>query len=183
MKTEIETRFLEIDKNMLVDKLKSLGAIDMGEFKLNEIIFYDKELKSLENNTFVKLRQKGDKIFLTHKSNKEKGIDTTKEIEFEVSNFESAKQFMEAMDWIAYRVVEKYRHTFELDGVVLDIDTWPKIPVYVELEGDSVESLQKVAEKLGFNWEDRFDQNPRYVFKHYGYDFDSIRTVTFDTFE
>jgi len=183
MKTEIETRFLEINKDILIEKLKKLGAIDKGGIKLNEIIFYDKELKSLENNTFIRLRQRGDKIFLTHKSNKEKGIDTTKEIEFEVSNFQAAKEFIETFDWITYRIVEKYRHTFELDGVTLDIDTWPKIPTYVELEGDSVDLLQEVAGKLGLNWEERFDADPRFVFKHYGFDFDKIRTVTFDKFE
>lgn len=184
MKTEIETRFLDINKESLIQKLKDFGAIDKGEVLLKEIIFYDKELKSLENNIFVRLRKKGDKIFLTHKTKiKDDTIDSAKEIEFEVSNFEATKQFIEAMDWIAYRTVEKYRHTFELDGVTLDIDTWPRIPVYVELEGDSVEALQKVAEKLNLDWGQRFDKDPRFVFVHYGYDFDSIRTVTFDKFE
>ena len=44
MKTEIETRFLDIDKNDLISKLLSLHAIDSGETLLNDIIFYDKDL-------------------------------------------------------------------------------------------------------------------------------------------
>lgn len=90
---------------------------------------------------------------------------------------------MEALGLVAYRTVEKYRHTFVLDGVTLDIDTWPKIPVYVELEGESVSAIRDVAEKLGFIWENRFDGDPRFVFKKYGFDFDNIHTVTFSKFE
>ena len=81
------------------------------------------------------------------------------------------------------KTVEKYRHTFELDGVVVDIDTWPKIPVFVELEGNSVDDLKLVAQKLGLIWENRFDGDPRFVYKKYGFDFDKIRTVTFNKFE
>ncbi|MFA6301157.1 MAG: hypothetical protein WC609_02290 [Candidatus Paceibacterota bacterium] len=40
MQKEIETRFLEIDKDKLVKKLVSLGAVDKGEEKLEEIIFH-----------------------------------------------------------------------------------------------------------------------------------------------
>lgn len=183
MNTEIETRFLDINKSELIEKLKSLNAIDEGEVKLDEIIFYDDLEKSLREKYLVKLRKKGDKITLTYKSNKDKTTDGATEIEFVVSDMDKAKSFMETIGWTAYRIVEKYRHTFELDGVTLDIDTWPQIPPYVELEGDDVESLKLMAGKLGFDWNNKFDQDPRFVFKHYGYDFDNIRTVTFDKFE
>ncbi|MFA6430583.1 MAG: class IV adenylate cyclase [Candidatus Paceibacterota bacterium] len=183
MKTEIETRFLDINKEDLILKLREFGAVDMGEIKLDEVIFYDKEMNSLKENSFTRLRKKGEKITLTYKKNKEQLVDSAREIEFGVSDFFGAKSFLEAIGLIAYRVVEKYRHTFELGGVTLDIDTWPKIPPYVELEGDSVDSLKSVAQKLGLAWESRFDQDARFVFKRYGYDFDNIRTVTFDKFE
>ena len=183
MKIEIETRFLNIDKKSLIGKLQELGAKDYGERMLKDIIFDDKDLKSLENDTLVRLRKDGDKITLTHKSNPKNSIDTAKEIEFAVSDFDDAKLFMEAVGMIAWRIVEKYRHTFTLDGATLDIDTWPKIPPYVELEGDSIEELRALASKLGFDWDKRFDKNPRYVFGEYGIDFDNIRTVTFDKFE
>jgi adenylate cyclase class 2 len=183
MKTEIETRFLEIDKEKMINMLKSIGAIDKGEIMMNEIIFYDKDLKSLENNTFCRLRKKGDKITLTYKSNAHQQTDSAKEIEFQVLDFKEPKLFLEAMGMIAYRTVEKYRHTFELNGTTLDIDTWPKIPTYIELEGDSIEILKSIAQKLDLNWDDRFDGDARFVYKKYGFDFDNIRTVTFDKFE
>lgn len=183
MNTEIETRFLDINKDELIQKLKSLNAKDLGEIKLDEIIFYDDREKCLREKYFIRLRKKGDKTFMTYKSNAKQEVDSAKEIEFEVSSFTDAKLFLETIGWPAYRIVEKYRHTFELNDVTLDIDTWPQIPPYVEVEGYSIDSLKAVVDKIGLDWEKRFDQDARFVFKHYGYDFDNIKTVTFDKFE
>lgn len=183
MKTEFETRFLDINKEDLISKLKLLGAIDKGEVKLNEIIFYDKDLKWLDEHKLVKLRKKNNTIKLIFKSNKEQTADSAKEIEFEVPNFTETKDFLEAIGLVAYRIVEKYRHTFEFQNIILDIDTWPKIPTYVEFEGNSVDELQEAAKTLGFDWESRFDGDPRFVYKKYGFDFDNIKIVTFDEFK
>ena len=94
MKIEVETRFLDIDKAALISKLKALKAVDYGEVKLDEVIFYDKDLKWLEEHRLVKLRKKGDKISLTYKQNKSQQVDSTKEIEFNVSSMEEAGSFL-----------------------------------------------------------------------------------------
>ena len=55
---EIEVRFLEIDKAALIARLKELGAHDHGEELLEEIIFYDKDLKWRDvENKRVRLRK------------------------------------------------------------------------------------------------------------------------------
>lgn len=183
MKTEIETRFLDIDKVNLISKLNALNAENKGEFKLEEIIFYDKDLKWLDEKKLVKIRNNGTTTKLIFKNNSEKTLDGAKEIEFEIPNIEEAKLFLESIGLTAYRTVEKLRHSFILDGVTIDIDTWPKIPVYAELEGDSIEKIKEVAMKLEFDWDSRFDGDPRFVYKKYGFDFDNIKTVTFEKFE
>lgn len=183
MNKEIETRFLDINKEELVKKLKLFGATDKGEVKLDEIIFYDRELKWLDEKKLIKIRKNGDLIKLIFKNNKEKTIDGATEIEFIISSLKDAKAFLEGIGFVAYRIVEKYRHSFVLEGVTIDIDTWPKIPVYAEIEGDSVENIKYIVEKLNLKWEIRFDGDPRFVYKHYGFDFDKIRIVTFDKFE
>lgn len=183
MKTEFETRFLDINKKDFIAKLETLGATDKGEVKLDEIIFYDKDLKWLEEHKFVRLRKENNIIKLTFKSNKEQTADSAREVEFTVPNFDEPKDFLEAIGLVAYRVVEKYRHTFELKNVTLGIDTWPKISTYVELEGDSVDDLKLVTSIIGFDWDKRFDGDARFVYKKYGYDFDNLKIVTFKEFK
>lgn len=182
MKTEIETRFLEIDVPALTQQLTELGAVDRGEIMLNDIIFYDPELLWQSLGKFVRLRKKGDVVTLTYKHTSSHTIDGTQEVEFAVSDMHAARAFVEAIGLAAYRTVEKKRHTFTLDAVSVDIDSWPKIPPYVELEGDSIEEVRAVAEKLGFAWENRFDASPGQVFKKYGYDINTIQWITFDRF-
>lgn len=183
MKTEFETRFLEIDKAEMLKKLHDLGAEDLGEVKLYEVIFYDKDLKWLDEHRLIRLRNKSGKTVLTYKHHEEQKIGATKEIEFGVGDFEKAKEFLLALGYVCYRTIEKYRHTLKLNGVTFDIDTWPKIPTYLEIEADSEEKIKSAVESLGLKWKNKFEKDARYVFKHYGFDFDKIRTVTFDKFE
>jgi adenylate cyclase, class 2 len=183
METEFETRFLDINKEQLISQIILKGGTDKGEFKTQEIIFYDAELHWLKGNQFIRLREKNNIKTLTYKKHIGHGVDSAREIEFVISDMDKAKEFLEQLGYIAYRIVEKIRHSLELDNVIIDIDTWPKIPTYVELEGDSVDELKKVSKKLDLNWEDRFDKDPRFVYQHYGYDFDKLRSVTFDKFE
>jgi adenylate cyclase, class 2 len=183
MQEEIETRFLEINKDELVKKLVSLGAIDKGEEKLEEIIFHAADGSWIGKRKFVRLRQTKDKIKLTYKENVEQAVDSAREIELEISNMEKCSKFFEKIGLRTMRRLEKYRHTLELGDVTVDIDSWPKIPAYVEIEGPSVESLKNFCNQLGLDWEKRFDGDAREVFRHYGYDLDKIDIITFSEFK
>ena len=182
MQEEIETRFLDINKDELIKKLISIGAIDKGEEKLEETIFHAADGSWIGKRKFVRLRKTKNKIKLTYKENVEQTVDSAREIELEVSDLDKCSQFFEKVGLKAMRQLEKYRHTFELGDVTLDIDSWPKIPPYVEIEGPSVESLKSFCDKFGLDWEKRFDGDAREVFKHYGYDLDVIDVITFSKF-
>lgn len=183
MQKEIETRFLGIDKEKFVKKLISLGAIDKGEEKLEEAIFYDQEMSWKGKSKFVRLRKTKGKTKLTYKSNQKQTIDSAQEIELEVSDFNKCAEFFSNIGLKAIRQIEKYRHTFEFGDVIVDIDTWPKIPVYAEIEGASVELLENVCKKLDLHWDKRFDGDAREVFKHYGHNLDNLSVVTFNEFK
>lgn len=164
--TEIECRFLEIDKVSLVKKLVSLGAKDQGEIMLEETIFYDPEFKWRDEQRFVRLRKSGDQIKLTYKEHREHTVDGTYEIEFEVGDYKKAEIFLEKTGLVAFRHQQKKRHTLVLNGVVFDIDTWPLIPTYVELEGESETALKSAAAAVGFDWKDAEFHNARWVIEN-----------------
>ena len=183
MQEEIETRFLDIDKDALIKKLTSLGAQDKGEEKLEEVIFHAADGSWIGKRKFVRLRKMKDKIKLTYKENVEQTVDSAREIEFIISDLDKCTKLFEKVGLKAMRRLEKYRHTLELGEVTVDIDTWPKIPTYVEIEGASVEALKSFCSKIGFDWEKRFDGDAREVFRLYGYDIDKITVITFSEFE
>lgn len=182
---EIEVRFLEINKNELVEKLIELGAEDKGEDMLEEVIVYDKDLIwKDEGGKLLKLRTRNGKTVLTYKHHIEHTAEGTEEIEVGVSDTKSMELLLERIGYVGYRHQQKYRHTFVLDGVTFDIDTWPRIPTYVELEGESENSLKAVAQKVGLDWNKVVFENPRIVIeKIYNIPVGNMRWFTFDKFE
>lgn len=181
---EIEVRFLNIDKDKLVAKILSLGGEDKGEFILSETIFYDPELSWLKEGRFVRLRKTNKGIKLTYKENKEQKIDSAFEIEFEVSDEEQAKLFLEKMGLISYRQQEKKRHTLLLNDITFDIDTWPNIPSYIEIEGPDEDSLKEIVKIIDLGWKDGvFEDAKSIIENHYNISFGKMRYFTFSRVE
>mgnify|MGYP001031532328 CR=1 FL=1 len=63
---------------------------------------------------------------------------------------------------------------------MLDIDTWPTIPTYLEIEGTSEEDVKKAAEILGFSWEQAEFRGARAVIEEvYGKPVGHLKVFTF----
>lgn len=184
MHKEIEARFLDINKDALIKTLNDAGAIDKGDDILKEVIFYDQSGKWSDDGRFVRLRTRQGKTIMTYKHISHDAVDSAKEIEFEVPDTELAEVFLTNIDLVASRHQEKRRHTFTLDGVTIDIDTWPQIPTYVELEGESEEALQNVAKKLGLDWNSAVFIDARKIIEQvYAVPVGSMKWFTFDRYE
>lgn len=183
---EIEVRFLEINKEDLISKIRTLGGIDHEETMLQEIIF---KIKGVETrNEFVRLRDTSKKVSISYKNHTENTnhqLNNVEEIEIEVkSDFDTTKKFLIKSGLSTERYQQKLRHTLELDGVSLDIDTWPRIPPYVELEGSSLEQIQSVAQRLGLDWGKVTYENARSVIENsYQIKLGELKYFTFDKFE
>ncbi len=178
---EIECRFLEVDKESLIGRLISLGAEDRGETLLEETIIYNSDGSWKDQNRLIRLRKSGDKMTLAYKEHREHAIDGAHEIEIGIDDVDKTALLLESIGFPPYRRQQKKRHTFRLDGSTIDIDTWPGIPAYAELEGDSEESLKKLAGKLGFDWKDAVFNNAAWVIEEkYGIPVRKMRWFTFD---
>jgi|SRR5579871_1503835 len=182
--TEIEARFLEIDVPSLRAALNALGAEDKGEDLITDIIFYDKALAWSALGKTVRLRSNKQGTTLNFKHYEKNTIDGTREIECTVGSLEQAKKILEAIGLVAYRVQEKKRHTFLYHGVSIDIDTWPLIPTYVELEGPSERAVKEVAAQLKLPWENAVFKNAKIIIEeHYHIPVSTLTYFTFDRTE
>lgn len=179
---EIEVRFLEIDKSALEAKLRASDAHDLGEDLIKEIIFYDQDLKWMKHDLkLVRVRCMRGKNYLAYKHYAEMNAAGTKEVEVEVSDFDKAKQILEAIGLVAYREVEKKRHTYEFGDTVIDIDTWPTVPPLVEFEAPSEARLKEVSAQFGFDWDKAvFEPSIIYLETLYNIPIARVRVFTFD---
>ena len=148
MKTEYEIRVLEIEKESIVKKLEDFGAVKIGEYNQKRYVY---DLKPVQKNKWIRLRTNGVETTLTYKNIESNTIDGTKEVELKVDSFETTNEFLNKIGFVARNYQENKRTRYILDNVEIDIDTWPMIPTYLEIEANSEEEVNSMVKKLRLN--------------------------------
>ena len=153
MKTEIEGKFLDINKEELRKRLVLFKAKLVHKERLMKRVNFDYEDHRLEKiGGWVRIRDEGDKITLVYKQLNNRTLHGTKEISLIVNDFEDTCKFLISIGLIKISYQETKRERWFFDNVEITIDTWPWIPTFVELEGETEESLKNVCKKLGLDW-------------------------------
>jgi len=163
-KTEYEARILNINLPNFISKLESLGAIKEDDYNYQRYV-YGFNPKVYEK--WIRLRTNGKKTTLTIKELKDYSISGTKEKEIIVSDFEMTNEILKELGYIPESYQENKRTRYHLDGVEIDLDSWPLIPPYVEIEGNSEEEVIQTAEKLGYSKEDLVSLDVENIFRQY----------------
>lgn len=176
MNTEYEIRVLEIDKEKLIKKLEELGAEFKGD---NEQKRYVYDIIPKEDGKWIRLRTNGRKTTHTYKNVVKTTIDGTKELEVEVSDFEKTNELLENMGIKSRGYQENKRTQYILNGVEIDIDSWPMIPTYVEIEGKNEEEVMNTLEILELPKDKVTTLDVDSVYKKYGIDLKVIKVLKF----
>ena len=177
MKTEYEIRVLEIDKEEMIRKLEKLGAKKIGEFNQKRYVY---NLKPAEEGKWIRLRTNGKITTLTYKDIESNTIDGTKEIEIKVNDFEITNEFLENIGFKNKGYQENKRIQYILDGVEIDIDSWPMIPTYMEIEGVSEKEVLDKLELLEVDKSKVTTLNCADIYnKIYGIDIYKIQEIKF----
>lgn len=153
MQIEIEAKFLDIDKDKIRKLLNDNGAILVHKECLMRRKNFDYPDGRLEKiGGWIRVRDEGDRVTLAYKQLVDRTIEGTREISLIVEDFDKISNLLLAIGLDNKSYQETKRERWELDGVEVTIDTWPWIPTFVELEGDSKEKLKSVAEILLLDW-------------------------------
>ncbi len=175
MKTEYEVKILDIDHDAIVKKLEELGAKKTMD-AIQERYIYD--LLPAVSNKWIRLRTNGEKSTLTLKNLEAETIDGMKEIEIEVNDFHKTNELLEALGYKNKGFQQNKRVEYILDGVQIDLDHWPHIPEYMEIEGKDKESVLAMLKKLAIAEEKITTLDVDSIYKHYG--IKEIKDLSFD---
>lgn len=146
MHKEYECTILEVDVNSFISKIEKMGAKKISEFNQKRYVY---DFNPINKNKWIRLRTDGKTSTLTIKEIVDKNeIDGTNEIEIEVSSFENANKILNELGYVARNYQENKRIKYTLDGIEIDIDFWPLIPPYVEIEGKNENDVRKMIERL-----------------------------------
>lgn len=174
MKTEYEIRVLEIDHDKMVGILEGLGAKKTMD-ALQERYVYDVIPKN--DHKWIRLRTNGTKTTLTIKDLEAKTIDGMKEIEIEVSDFAMTNTLLESLGYKNKGFQQNKRVQYILDDVEIDLDHWPSIPEYMEIEGKNEESVLRMLDKLGIQKERIVTLDVDSIYRYYG--IEDIKDLSF----
>lgn len=155
MSKEIEVKFLNIDKTEVISKLEAIGAVKVHDEILLRRCAYN--LPTHIKNSWVRVRDEGDKVTMSFKRVKENSIYGMEEIEIIINDFEQGRNFLKAIGLKekAYQETLRIHYAIPADNVEFDIDTWPALNPFVEIESIDEAAVKRYAKALGFNWDDR----------------------------
>lgn len=174
METEYEVRILEIDVEDVIKRLEKIGATKEWD-SLQRRYVYDFIPKV--DTKWIRLRTNGEKTTLTIKDIVSSEIDGTRELEIEVSDFDKCYQILKELGYEDRGYQENRRVQYSYDGVEIDIDYWPLIPTYLEIEGPSEEKVYEIVELLGYNKEECTAKDVDGIYIDYGHDVKKIKSL------
>ena len=178
MHTEYEVRVLEIDVYAIIEKLEKLGAKKIGDWNYRRYVY---DVKPKEEGKWIRLRTNGESTTLTYKNIIDNSINGTKEVEINVNSFDNTNEFLECIGFKSRSYQENKRVRYMLDDVEIDIDTWPMIPSYLEIEGDSEDDVMRIVNKLGLETSNLTSLSPQDIYIDiYGIDIRDMDVLKFN---
>ena len=156
MQTEIEAKFVDVNIDDMRERLRKVGAtLEQPMRDMRRALIEEPQHEA--EHSFIRIRDEGDKVTLTYKrhaDNADAQIDSAREIETTVGDFDATVAIFEASGWHFKTYQESRRETWKLGTVEIVIDEWPWIQPYIEIEAGSPEEVQDTAKLLGFDWGD-----------------------------
>lgn len=156
MQPEIEAKFLNVEHSVLRERLQELGAVQKLPSRLmrrKNLDFADRRLDKTYNG-WVRVRDEGDKATLSYKQVNDRTVDGTKEVSVDVSDFDDTCLFLESIGLNSKSYQETKRESWTLDGVDIELDEWPWVKPFIEVEAQTEQELNNVVRKLNLHPDD-----------------------------
>jgi len=187
----------EYEKNVIKNEAESnfvfsdffQKSIDFTKFNLfsSEKIINIVKKYSINPNKWIRIRTDGATTTIATKYIKrdtsafinEYNIDAVDETEMQIGDFNIGIELMKQLGYFFRNYQEKRRIMYRSEnGLEIDIDFWPMIPPYLEIEGKTEEDIYNMVSILGFKKTDVKIANTDDIYKIYGiniYDFKELK--------
>jgi adenylate cyclase class 2 len=184
---EKEVKFLNVNKEELENKIAGLGATKEGDYFYKREVFDYPDFRLDKNGAWLRLRDEGNRITLSYKQRlgikSEDGSisdESMKEVEIVVNDFEKTAVLLKELGFIEKHYAENKRTRWRKDGVEFDIDTWPALEPYLEIESSTWEKVDEAIAWLGLDPKDKKIFSTNQIYKMKGMDIIDYIRLTFD---
>ena len=171
---EIEVKFLNIDPEAIQKKFADIGAKKSGEYFYRRRVFDYPDWRLDKQGAWLRLRDEGDRITLSFKQrlgikshDGSESDDGMEEVEIIVDDFDKTALLLVRIGFVEKHYAENKRIRWVKDEVEFDIDTFPELEPYLEIEARSWEKIDEAILWLDLNPADKkiFSANQIYALK------------------
>ena len=184
---EFEVKFLGIDPETIEAKILKLGGIKKFDRVFHRAVFDYADLRLDKQAAWVRVRDEGDKTTMSFKQRlgwnpDDPHSNDTGMIEEEVvvSNFETACKILRHIGLTDKFFMENRRVQYMLEGVEVDIEYWPMLEPYLEIEADSWVAVDETILRLGLNPAEKKLFSTTQIYAQQGIDDKDYQILTFD---
>jgi adenylate cyclase class 2 len=181
---ELEVKFYLSRRREMEAKLISMGQVSAPRVHEVNLRLDTADLSLLSTGRLLRLRRDA-RARVTYKGagSEVGGARLRQELEFTVSDFDTALALFEALGYQVYMMYEKYRTTYQFGNVEVALDEMPTGD-FLEIEGPDSESIRSAAVQLELNWEARILDSYTVLFERtrerLGFNF---RDLSFENFK
>ena len=178
---------MNINKGELEQKLAGIGATKAGDYFYRRRVFDYPDYRLNTVGAWLRLRGEGERGTLSFKqrlgttshdgSSNDAGMQ---EIEVVVSDFDKTAELILALGFVEKFYQENKRTRWIKDGTEFDIDTWPELEPYLEIEAQSWEKVDEAIALLGLNPEDKKIFSTHQIYKLKGINELEYQRIAFD---
>ena len=206
--SKIKNLFQEIDQLLSDEEVKFLNQ-NFAVMSLSQIFTLEKkqilnilnsnQLKALIDNykatpkKWIRLRKTveekenkeiKEKTTLTIKhvlKNDKSNIQQMQETQIEVSSFEETNELLEKLGFSYRSYQEKKREKYIIKEHEIDIDTWPGLSPFMEIEGKNREDIENILNMLGYSFKDTISCTVDEIYQKIGIDINNMKELKFES--
>ncbi len=161
MSLELEVKVINVDLDIMEEKLKAIGAdLIAFEFQKN-IIFKEDLLRKTGTDGYLRIREvedgltgkKSQELTLKKQSVRE-GLRFSEEVNIPFENTEGLLDLLESLGCNVENIGYKTRRSYLYDNIRFDLDLWDRETLdmpYMEIELESYEDLERAVDLLNID--------------------------------
>ncbi len=165
-----------------IDEILKKDICEIVSFLENDIVEKSFKKFMINENKWIRLRQSNNIVTLTSKHILEKqkaNIQRVLETEIEVSSLEETNLLLESLGLARRSYQEKVRYSYTYKSAEIEIDIWPLLKPYMEIECEDENIINEILDLLEIKDMEIVSLNTEALYKRINIDVHSMSELKF----